>query len=154
MNLGLRYDLNFPRYERWDRMSRFNLTAPSPIAGKVPQFPDLKGAMEFVDMSTAPMPIWMRGISGRASVSPGRSSRYRHPRGLRYLLRPVAYRLGPDAGRVHGRVRKHDQHRDVARWRHSECLSLEPVPLRLLPPAGRPQLSAASLLGQSITRST
>lgn len=49
LNLGLRYDVDIPRTERYNRMSYYDLEAPSPIAGQVPGFPDLKGAMRFVD---------------------------------------------------------------------------------------------------------
>jgi outer membrane receptor protein involved in Fe transport len=47
LNLGLRYDINFPRTERYNRMSIFDLGATSPIAGQVLGFPNLKGAMTF-----------------------------------------------------------------------------------------------------------
>jgi len=36
LNLGLRYEIQFPRTERFDRMTVFDLNTPSPIAGKVP----------------------------------------------------------------------------------------------------------------------
>ncbi len=49
LNLGLRYDLDVPRTERFDRLSIFRLDAPSPIAGKAPGFPNLRGAMDFVN---------------------------------------------------------------------------------------------------------
>ncbi len=49
LNIGLRYDVDVPRTERFDRYSYFDLNAPSPIAGKVPQFPNLVGAMRFTD---------------------------------------------------------------------------------------------------------
>jgi hypothetical protein len=45
LNPGLRYEIGRPRTERHDRMTIFDLGAPSPIAGKVPGFPDLRGAM-------------------------------------------------------------------------------------------------------------
>ncbi|MCL5743290.1 MAG: TonB-dependent receptor [Acidobacteria bacterium] len=51
LNLGIRYELDIPRTERYNRMSYFDLAAPSPIAGKVPDFPDLRGVMRFVDSS-------------------------------------------------------------------------------------------------------
>lgn len=47
LNLGLRYDVDLPRTERYNRYSYFDLDAPSPIAGRVPGFPNLKGAMRF-----------------------------------------------------------------------------------------------------------
>jgi len=47
INAGFRYDLNLARTERFDRNSIFDLNAASPIAGRVPAFPNLKGAMQF-----------------------------------------------------------------------------------------------------------
>lgn len=47
LNLGLRYDFDTPRTERYDRYSYFDPNAPSPIAGKVPGFPDLRGQFKF-----------------------------------------------------------------------------------------------------------
>ncbi|MBL8210849.1 MAG: TonB-dependent receptor, partial [Bryobacterales bacterium] len=46
-NLGLRWDADLPRTERYNRYSYFDLDAPSPIAGKVPGFANLRGAMRF-----------------------------------------------------------------------------------------------------------
>ena len=48
LNLGLRYDVDVPRTERYNRLSYFDIDAPSPIAGLVPGFENLKGAMRFV----------------------------------------------------------------------------------------------------------
>jgi hypothetical protein len=53
LNIGLRYDVDIPRTERFDRYSYFNMFEPSPIAGKVPASAcpacgNLKGAMHFV----------------------------------------------------------------------------------------------------------
>jgi hypothetical protein len=47
LNLGLRYDFDIPRTERFDRLNWFDFTATSPIAGKVPGYPDLKGLMMY-----------------------------------------------------------------------------------------------------------
>jgi hypothetical protein len=49
INLGVRYDLNTPRTERFNRGSYFEPDATSPLAGKVPGFPNLKGAVGFID---------------------------------------------------------------------------------------------------------
>lgn len=46
-NLGLRYDVDIPRTERYNRLSYWDINAPSPIAGKVPGFDKLVGAMKF-----------------------------------------------------------------------------------------------------------
>jgi hypothetical protein len=35
-NIGLRYEIQYPRTERYDRMSLYDMKAPSPIAGRVP----------------------------------------------------------------------------------------------------------------------
>ncbi len=43
VNLGVRYDLNTPRTDRFDRGSYFDPNAPSPLAGQVEGFPNLKG---------------------------------------------------------------------------------------------------------------
>lgn len=54
INLGLRYDVDIPRTERFDRLSYFDIAAPSPIASQVsasalcPACGDLRGAMRFV----------------------------------------------------------------------------------------------------------
>lgn len=52
INLGLRYELDVPRTERYNRLSFFRLDQPSPLAGKVPANPlfdgsKLVGAMNF-----------------------------------------------------------------------------------------------------------
>ena len=49
INLGLRYDFDVPRTERYNRLSWFDFNAPSPIAGKVPGYPNLKGQFLFAD---------------------------------------------------------------------------------------------------------
>jgi len=54
MNIGLRYDRDVPRTERYDRYAFFRLDQPSPIAGKVPANPffdgsKLVGAMNFTN---------------------------------------------------------------------------------------------------------
>src|ERR1022692_1638055 len=54
LNLGIRYDVDIPRTERYNRLSYFDITAPSPLQGQVaasavcPNCGNLKGAMEFV----------------------------------------------------------------------------------------------------------
>src|SRR5688500_10372528 len=48
LNLGLRYDFETPRTERFDRMNYFDPEAQSPLASRVPQFPDLRGGLVFV----------------------------------------------------------------------------------------------------------
>jgi hypothetical protein len=48
VNLGVRYDIDVPRTERYDRMNYFDPEARSPLADRVPAFPDLKGGVVFV----------------------------------------------------------------------------------------------------------
>jgi TonB dependent receptor len=54
LNLGIRYDVDTPRTERYNRLSYFNINAPSPLQGlaqssaQCPYCGDLMGAMEFV----------------------------------------------------------------------------------------------------------
>jgi hypothetical protein len=48
LNLGLRYDFDTPRTERYDRMNYFDPAARSPLADRVPQFPNLSGGLVFV----------------------------------------------------------------------------------------------------------
>ena len=52
LNLGIRYDFEVPRRERFNRLNWFDFDAPSPLQGKVPGFPDLKGRMMFADENT------------------------------------------------------------------------------------------------------
>ncbi len=49
VNLGVRYDLNTPRTDRFDRGSYFDPTATSPLAGQVDGFPNLKGVVKFIN---------------------------------------------------------------------------------------------------------
>jgi hypothetical protein len=54
LNLGLRYEIQFPRTERYNRMSIFDTNLPSPIAGKVAATACLNcgaliGSMRFTD---------------------------------------------------------------------------------------------------------
>ena len=48
LNLGLRYDIDVPRTERFNRMNYFDPDARSPLADRVPGFSDLRGGVVFV----------------------------------------------------------------------------------------------------------
>ncbi len=48
LNLGIRYDIDVPRTERYNRMNYFDPDAPSPLAQQVAAFPDLRGGVVFV----------------------------------------------------------------------------------------------------------
>ncbi|MBI4876319.1 MAG: carboxypeptidase regulatory-like domain-containing protein [Acidobacteria bacterium] len=54
LNLGIRYELEIPRHERYNRVNVFNPDVPSPLAGPA-GLPNLKGGLEFA------------GVEGRSS---------------------------------------------------------------------------------------
>ena len=70
VNLGLRYDFDLPRTERYNRYSWFDFNAPSPLAGKVPGYPDLTGQFKFADDNTGARLTAILTTSSRASASP------------------------------------------------------------------------------------
>lgn len=47
MNLGLRYELPVVGTERYNRRAWLDLAAASPISGRVPEFPDLRGGLVY-----------------------------------------------------------------------------------------------------------
>ena len=47
LNLGLRYDIENGRKDRYDHLSWFNFTVASPLASRVPSLPNLRGGLEF-----------------------------------------------------------------------------------------------------------
>ena len=77
MNLGLRYDIDIPRTERYNRMNYFDPDARSPLADVVPGFPNLKGGVVFV------------GVDGRSRYQYNMDTNNIAPRlGLSYQLTP------------------------------------------------------------------
>jgi hypothetical protein len=52
LNLGVRYDFDLPRTERYNRYSWFDFNAPSPLAGQVPGYSNLLGQFNFADDNT------------------------------------------------------------------------------------------------------
>ena len=54
LNLGVRYDFDTPRTERYDRMSWFDPSLTSPLAARVPGFGNLKGGLRFVGVDGNP----------------------------------------------------------------------------------------------------
>jgi hypothetical protein len=48
VNLGVRYDIDVPRTERYNRMNYFDPDARSPLADRVPGFSNLRGGVVFV----------------------------------------------------------------------------------------------------------
>lgn len=53
INVGLRYDYEAPRTERFNRMAFFNPTVPSPIAAQV-NMPNLAGGLDYVAVNSNP----------------------------------------------------------------------------------------------------
>jgi hypothetical protein len=51
LNLGIRYDFDTPKTERYNRLNWFDPNAVSPLAGKVPSFPDMRGGLQFVGVN-------------------------------------------------------------------------------------------------------
>ncbi len=49
LNIGVRWDVDTPHTERYNRLSYWDIDAASPIAGRVSVFPNLKGAMMFAN---------------------------------------------------------------------------------------------------------
>jgi hypothetical protein len=77
LNLGVRYDLDVPRTERFNRMNYFDPEARSPLADIVPAFPDLKGGVVFV------------GVDGRSRYQYNWDTNNIAPRlGLSYQVDP------------------------------------------------------------------
>jgi outer membrane receptor protein involved in Fe transport len=54
LNLGVRYDLDTPRTERYNRMNYFDPFVRSPLADKVPGYSNLTGGLVFVGVEGRP----------------------------------------------------------------------------------------------------
>ncbi|MFN0105519.1 MAG: carboxypeptidase regulatory-like domain-containing protein [Bryobacteraceae bacterium] len=54
LNIGIRYELDLPRTERYDRINWFDPNAQSPLSGKVAGFPDIRGGVRFVGVDGNP----------------------------------------------------------------------------------------------------
>jgi hypothetical protein len=63
LNLGLRYDVDLPRTERYNRMNWFDENARSPLADVVPGFPDLRGGVRFVGVDGNPRSQFNRDLN-------------------------------------------------------------------------------------------
>jgi len=66
LNLGVRYDYDSPRTERYNRMNFFDLDAPSPLAGQVAGFPNLKGGVSFVGVDGNPRHQYFKDLNNLA----------------------------------------------------------------------------------------
>ena len=66
LNLGIRYDFDQPRTERYNRMNFYDLTAPSPLASKQTAFPNLKGGVRFVGVDGNPRHQYLKDLNNLA----------------------------------------------------------------------------------------
>ena len=144
LNVGLRYEFDVPRTERFDRLSYFDQTATSPIANLVP-------ANAFFNPRDLQ---WRPGLHGRKQPPPGRDrpqqlwparrprlqrlAEDRHPLRVRGLLHAVApagcrtFGLRRDDG-----LQQPDQHDRQPRRPDSAADDRQSVPRRLQPAAGQ-----------------
>lgn len=67
LNLGIRYEIDLPRTERYDRMNWFDDDAVSPLASVVPGFSDLRGGVRFVGVDGNPRTQFNKDLN---NVSP------------------------------------------------------------------------------------
>lgn len=67
LNLGLRYEVDLPRTERYNRFNWFDEEARSPLADVVPGFPDLRGGVRFVGVDGNPRTQFNKDLN---NVSP------------------------------------------------------------------------------------
>ena len=66
LNLGLRYDLDTPRTERFNRMNYFDPSIPSPLASQVPGYSGLKGGLVFVGVDGHPRTQYIQDTNNLA----------------------------------------------------------------------------------------
>ena len=67
LNLGIRYEVDLPRTERYNRMNWFDENAVSPLARLVPGFPNLRGGVRFVGVDGNPRTQFNKDLN---NVSP------------------------------------------------------------------------------------
>ncbi len=60
LNLGVRYDYETPRTERYNRMNYWDPSVPSPLASTVPGYGNLKGGLVFVGVNGVPRTQFIR----------------------------------------------------------------------------------------------
>ena len=65
-NLGLRYDLDTPRTERYNRMNYFDPAIASPLARACPDTGNLKGGLVFVGVNGRPRTQYIKDTNNLA----------------------------------------------------------------------------------------
>jgi hypothetical protein len=152
LNLGLRYDITFPRTERFDRVSIFDPDAPSPLAGKVPGFPNLKGQMTFADSNhRAYAPTDLNNFAPRLGFEYQLQQKtvLRAAYGIVYGLSPTDA-AGPTAGFIDGFTGSTPINTSLDGVTPAITLS-NPFPNGINPQASRSQLNSSTDLGQTIS---
>ena len=140
LNLGLRWDVDLPRTERYNRLSYWDPECPVADRRQGSGFPNLKGAMMFVDAGSSPPDAHRHEQLGPAL-------RLRLPvraqdRVARRLWHSV-FAVGAPGIRHFGQLgnaglHRIDEHEHlVRRRRHAGRVAQQPVPERLQPSAGR-----------------
>lgn len=66
LNLGVRYDVDLPRTERYDRMNWFDPSAVSPLSGRVPGLGELRGGVRFVGVDGNPRTQFQKDLNNFA----------------------------------------------------------------------------------------
>lgn len=147
LNLGLRYDFELPRTERYDRYSWFDPEAPSPIDGKVPGY-RLRGALRFTgpgarspfDRDTnnlQPRAGLAYALNGKTSVRAGYGIYYTVTKTIATIAFGAPFAVNtPINSSLDGGITRY------------ASLS-NPFPDGLIYPAGK-SLGAATFLGQSL----
>ncbi|MCU1258752.1 MAG: Cna B-type protein [Bryobacterales bacterium] len=152
LNLGLRYDVSIPRTERYNRFSVFDPNAASPIAGQVPGFPNLKGALTFGSANSRQYAdIDLNNFAPRIGfayqITPATVVRAGY--GIFYGLSPTDA-AGPSVGFADGFTGSTTINTSLDGATPVVALS-NPFPNGINYPASGSQLSARTNLGQSIS---
>ncbi|MEZ5402458.1 MAG: TonB-dependent receptor [Bryobacteraceae bacterium] len=66
LNIGIRYDFDLPRTERYDRMNWFDPQAVSPLSGAVPGLGELRGGVRFVGVDGNPRTQFNKDLNNLA----------------------------------------------------------------------------------------
>ena len=153
INLGLRYDFDVPRTERYDRYSWFDFGAPSPIAGKVPASAcpacgNLLGQFRFVDSNDRhPMDGDYNNIQPRVGLAYGLNDKtsIRAGYGIFYTLSRATLKGHTGSGFTTNSGVESSRDGGLTQYASLD----NPYPNLLNIPTGR-SLGAATFLGQGI----
>ncbi|HXN21815.1 MAG TPA: carboxypeptidase regulatory-like domain-containing protein [Candidatus Dormibacteraeota bacterium] len=144
LNLGLRWDLETGTQETQGRLTTFDFSAPSPLAGKVSSFPDLKGLLRFDSAGEAEWVADKKRFAPRIGLAYkiGEKNTIRAGYGIFYLpislenLGSVGFNYTIDSNQPDPRI--------------PQVLLSNPFPSGIPPIIGKSQ-GALSLIGQGVT---